>query len=258
MSKPQPENPAGAERPDLDQQLSKIEALKKDFDAEFSKSEKSGNFERTLELKKQIDENLAALKARAAAEEAFREAKQVETIEPELPEQQFEMAQEFTLTIGAKTGEQYQQEITDQGYKVSDITSDLLDHPDFNKSQPAKSERIKLTRLTVTEIATRAGPVFTEALKKSYLTTPELFEAAKIAGLDLAPASVGPELRLAYKDQPLNEWIHIGMQPIADRDGNPAAFEVGHNSGGVWLSTEWARPDSRWDPGIQVVFRVRT
>jgi hypothetical protein len=258
MSKPQPENPAGAERPELDQELSKIEELRKDFDAELSKSEKSGNFERTLELKKQIDENLATLKARAAAEEAFREAKQVETIEPELPEQPFEMAKEFTLVIGSNTGEEYQHELIEQGYNIGDYVKDLLEHPDFNKSQPAKSERIKLTRLTVTEIVTRAGSVFTEALKKGRLTTTELFEAAKIAGLELAPASVGPELRLAYKDQPLNEWTYIGMQPIADRDGNPKVFAVGRNSDGVWLQTKWASPDNNWNSGIRVVFRVRT
>jgi hypothetical protein len=257
MTKPTPENPAAAERPDLDQELSKIEALKKDFDVEFSKSEKSGNYERTLELKKQIDEGLATLKARAAAEQAFREAQPVEAAEPEPTEEKFEMAREFTLTIGGKTGEEYQQELNDQGYKVNDYAGDLLAHPDFNKSQPTKSERIKLTRLTVTEIATSAGSTFIEALKKGYLTTTELFEAAKTAGLDLAPASVGPELRLAYKDQPLNEWTYIGMQPIADRGGSPKVFRVGHNSDGVWLETGWAIPDLRWDPGRQFVFRVR-
>jgi hypothetical protein len=261
MPSPNPENPVLAKRADLDadlaQELSRVEALKKDFDVELSKSEKSGNYKRTLELKNQIDENLATLNTRASAVQAYRESKRLKTIQPELPEQQFEMTKEFTLSIGAKNVAQYRQEIANQGYKIGDLASDLLLHPDFNKSQPTEREKIHLARLTVSEIATNAGTTFTEALKKGYLTTTELFKAAKTAGLELAPASVGPELRLAYKDQPLDDWISIGMQPLSDRDRQlPAVLSVSRDSNDVWLGATWAAPEDHWSSERSLVFSL--
>jgi hypothetical protein len=67
MPRPSSENPPES----IEQEFSKIEALKKDFDVEFSKSEKSGDYNQSLALKKQIDDRMAALKARVETMRAF-------------------------------------------------------------------------------------------------------------------------------------------------------------------------------------------
>ncbi|MDO8505334.1 MAG: hypothetical protein Q7S48_02035 [bacterium] len=88
-------------------------------------------------------------------------------------------------------------------------------------------------------------------------TTEEIYARARKLGLKLCPAEVGPALRLAYPDQPENEWLEIAMEPIAGPNGHPSAFLVEHNAGGLWLYSSWAGTDGRWYPERKFVFRLR-
>jgi hypothetical protein len=67
---------SGAEQPrssrsDVERDLGDIDKLKDDFDQELSKSDKSGDFSTSFKLKQQIDDRIAALKARMETVRAF-------------------------------------------------------------------------------------------------------------------------------------------------------------------------------------------
>ncbi|MDQ5912336.1 MAG: hypothetical protein QG568_551 [Patescibacteria group bacterium] len=62
-------------------------------------------------------------------------------------------------------------------------------------------------------------------------------------------------LRLNYTDQPLDEWIRVGMKPIIDSGRDPNVFSLEHGSRGVWLSADYAYPVYQWFPDNLWVFR---
>lgn len=49
-----------------------------------------------------------------------------------------------------------------------------------------------------------------------------------------------------------------GVAYIIDPDGNPKVFNVNRNNDGKsWLNDDWAKPDNRWNPDNEFVFRPR-
>lgn len=62
----------------------------------------------------------------------------------------------------------------------------------------------------------------------------DIYSRAEQFGLDLAPAEVGPALRLHYFDQPIGEFLHIGMKPITTWKGDLGIFVVAN--GGARLT----------------------
>jgi len=62
---------------------------------------------------------------------------------------------------------------------------------------------------------------------------------------------------LKYRNQPLNEWIYMGMKQITDSDGSPFVFELVRDDGGLWLDGRWTKPGHEWSPGDGFVFRLR-
>lgn len=77
---------------------------------------------------------------------------------------------------------------------------------------------------------------------------------ARTLGLELCPAEIGPQLRLRYLNQPVGEWLHIAMTPIATRDGTLADFTVANGGAGLLLLGGEARPDLIMPAAIKFVF----
>ena len=63
----------------------------------------------------------------------------------------------------------------------------------------------------------------------------DVYDRAEKLGLKLAPAEVGPALRLQYRDQPVGEFLHVGMKPITTWGGEPAIFVVVNGGAGLIL-----------------------
>jgi hypothetical protein len=148
------------------------------------------------------------------------------------------------VEIGGKSAEQLISEMESAGINISDYAKSMLKNREF---VPGKNpEEATLIRLTVADLGF-----------KSSATTDQIYERAQILGLELCPADTGPNYRLKYRNQPLNEWIYMGMKQITGSDGNPLVFGLVRGDGGLWLSDDWARPGREWDPDEGFVFRLR-
>ena len=93
--------------------------------------------------------------------------------------------------------------------------------------------------------------------KNKYPTTDEIYQRIEELGLELCPPEVGPHYRLANLEQPMGDWVRIGMKQIVVRDGLPSVFGVERSGDGLWLGGGWAEPGSDWDPGNEFLFRLR-
>lgn len=147
------------------------------------------------------------------------------------------------LTIGGKAPKQLEKELVSGGFRISYYAKDLLRSRDFT-TLPDK-QTLSLVRVKISD------------LDLGDPTTDQIYAKAKSLGLELCPAEVGPQLRLAYKDQPLDEWLYIGMKQIADSFGYPDVFRLDRRENGLWLDGVWARPDDKWNPENAFVFSLR-
>ena len=149
-----------------------------------------------------------------------------------------------SVEIGGKSKEQLIAEMESSGINISDYAKLMMDNPGFTVG--TNREEAKLVRLTVADLGFKASA-----------TTDQIFERAQALGLELCPPDTGPNYRLKYKDQPLGEYLRIGMKQITDSDGYPRVFGLVRRDDGLWLGNDWARPDRAWDPDLELVFRFR-
>src|SRR3989344_1337094 len=148
------------------------------------------------------------------------------------------------VEIGGKSAKQLLSEMEAAGINISDYAKSMLKNRKF---VPGKNpEEATLIRLTVADLGF-----------KSSATTDQIYERAQILGLELCPADTGPNYRLKYRNQPLNEWIYIGMKQIAGSGGGPDVFGLIRDGDGLWLDDGWAGPGYGWDPSSKFVFRLR-
>lgn len=125
------------------------------------------------------------------------------------------------------------------GYRIGDYANQIME-----KTPIATAETtVDLVQLTPRDIGSQRDA-----------STAEIYAWAEAHGLKKCPAEVGPALRLAYADQPSDEWIRVGMEPIADSGGCPCVFDVEHAAHDRWLYAYWTNPTSQWNPRSVWVF----
>lgn len=172
----------------------------------------------------------------------FQKLQNVEHVYTSFPEKKIRQTE---VSVGGKSAKELVAEMKAEDINISDYAQSMLD----NKSEfiPAKEkEPLTLIRLTVADLGFRSGA-----------TTDQIYERAEALGLELVPADAGLHYRLQYQDQPLGEWIYMGMKQITDSDGNPSVFHLVHYDGGLWLNSRWAIPDREWGAHSKFVFRLR-
>jgi len=149
--------------------------------------------------------------------------------------------QKYNINIGGKTKTELRSELEEKKVYVSPYAKDLLNSKDFDTSN--NIENLELVRLTVDDLGFQNGA-----------TTDEIYKRAEDFGLELCPAEVGPQLRLAYSG---GDWMYIAMKQIADRYDYPNVFYLSRDGARQGLFASGARPTSRWGADSRFVFRIR-
>ncbi len=116
---------------------------------------------------------------------------------------------------------------------------EMLVRPEFKISKTKLS--VDLVYLSVDQLGIR-----TQA------SLADIYSQAEKVGLVLAAAEVGPQLRLHYFEQPLGEFLNIGMEPIKPYyDGGPSIFTVANGGAGLLLLSQGA---TEFLPSARFVF----
>jgi hypothetical protein len=164
----------------------------------------------------------------------------VEHIYTKFPEERIRF-RSAELGTGVQDGPAFENSIIEKGMKITDYAKDLLRNPDFKVVGEYQS--VDLVEVSVGSLG------FTGIVRYDAICA-----RARELGLDLCPSEVGPQLRLHYTNQPLNEWLVVAMKPISDRGGLPNVFGVDRDGDGLWLGTNYGRPENQWNPNIPFIF----
>jgi hypothetical protein len=147
------------------------------------------------------------------------------------------------ITLGTYKGVNAVREALDAArMRVGESADEILGRPAFPYSR-TKSE-LDLVVLTAADLGFPTG------------STPvaEIYRRALQFGLELCPAEVGPQLRLQYANQPLGEFLHIAMQPIATWRGELVDLTVANGGAGLLLLGGDGSPDLTLHSSVKFVF----
>lgn len=116
---------------------------------------------------------------------------------------------------------------------IGDLAEEILARPAFTLAS-SKTE----VDLVVVSAADLGLAVESASLK-------DIYSRAEKLGLGLAPAEVGPELRLQYLNQPTGEFMNIGMRPITTWNGDHVIFTVANGGAGLILIGQNANAETQ-------------
>lgn len=145
------------------------------------------------------------------------------------------------LGTGIKDANGFCEAIKSVDMRLSDYASDIMSKPAF--SVASEAQEVDLVVISVAELGFKKG-----AMRE------KIYQRALERGLQLCPNEVGPQLRLDYKEQPLNEWFVIGMEPITASYGRLGLFYVERNDDGLWLNSHYGSPGYIWNADDRFVF----
>ncbi|MDF0498694.1 hypothetical protein P0R27_35985 [Bradyrhizobium yuanmingense] len=145
-----------------------------------------------------------------------------------------------TITIGTFANSlALGNELASKGCNVGGQAAEILARPTFTVS--SQKTNVELLDLSPAQLGFTSDTV----------TLGNVYARAQRLGLELAAAEVGPQLRLQYFDQPVGEFLIIGMDPIKTWSGQPIILNVGNGGAGLFLIGQ----DGRSEADIPVASR---
>ncbi|MDF0521273.1 hypothetical protein P0R31_28925 [Bradyrhizobium yuanmingense] len=127
------------------------------------------------------------------------------------------------------------------GCGVGNSADEILARPAFTLSR--KNADVELVTVSVAELGFQGEA----SLRAIYLRAQEL-------GFALAPPEIAPQLRLQYLDQPIGEFLIIGMEPIATWAGEAVVLTVANGGAGLILIGQDGREDAHISAVSRFVF----
>jgi hypothetical protein len=147
------------------------------------------------------------------------------------------------ITLGTYKGPNAVREAFDAArMRIGDSADEILGRPAFPFSKT--ETELELVVVTAAELG----------FKEARIRVADIYQRAMQVGLELCPAEVGPQLRLQYVNQPIGEFLHIAMQPIATYHGDLVDLTVGNGGAGLLLIGGDGRPDLVLHSTVKFVF----
>ena len=109
------------------------------------------------------------------------------------------------------------------GCRIGDTVGQILARPAFTVST------------TKTDMGLVAVSVAELGFQSDTASLADIYARARHLGFELAAAEVAPQLRLQYFDQPMGEFLIIGMEPIKTWTGDPLILTVANGGAGLIL-----------------------
>ncbi len=153
-----------------------------------------------------------------------------------------------SLQLGNHAAQKLLRLMSEKNVRVSHYANLMLGANDRKSAGPQRPEQVSLVKLRVCDLG----------LATFRPTTDQIYERIAELGLELCPSVVGPYYCLKYYDEPLGDFLSIGMKQQANPSGHPSIFQVysGADSS-LQLGVASAGPDDGWDPSDQFLFRIR-
>jgi len=128
------------------------------------------------------------------------------------------------------------------GCGIGNSAGEILARPTFTVS--ATTTSVELFRVSAAELGFRTDTALLA----------DIYARAKRLGFGLAAAEVGPQLRLQYFDQPIGEFLIIGMEPIRTWQGAPVILNVANGGAGLILIGQDGSADAQIPAASRFVF----
>ena len=125
---------------------------------------------------------------------------------------------------------------------IGDLAEEILARPAFTLA--ATKTDVDLVVVSAAELGLGADSV----------SLRDIYSRAEQLGLGLAPAEIGPALRLHYFDQPIGEILHVGMKPITTWKGEPGIFVVANGGAGLILIGQIGIADTQMSASSAFLF----
>lgn len=138
-----------------------------------------------------------------------------------------------TITIGS-FGDSLalRNELDRRGCNVGGQAAEILARPSFTVS--SRKMNVELVDLSPAQLGFSSDTV----------TLADVYARAQQLGFELAAAEVGPQLRIQYFDQPIGEFLIVGMAPITTWSGEPMILNVANGGAGLILIGQDGRAEA--------------
>ena len=119
------------------------------------------------------------------------------------------------------------------GCSIGTSAGEILGRPTFTLS--ATKTSVELFAVSASELGFQTDTASLD----------DIYARARKVGFGLAAAEIGPQLRLQYFDQPVGEFLIVGMEPLRTWNGEPVILIVANGGAGLILIGQDGNADAQ-------------